>query len=89
MAGNLSLRFWGAERLVLQQPGRWEVRSWPDWQLLEAGGGTAIAKSGGDRLAVVAPDDTIRVDGSTPLTLPPAAGRLTDLAWSGGSLAHA
>jgi dipeptidyl aminopeptidase/acylaminoacyl peptidase len=86
MAGNLSLRFWGAERLVLQQPGRWEVRSWPDWQLLEAGGGTAIAKSGGDRLAVVAPDDTIRVDGSTPLTLPPAAGRLTDLAWSGGSL---
>jgi dipeptidyl aminopeptidase/acylaminoacyl peptidase len=86
MAGNLSLRFWGTGRLVLQQPGRWEVRSWPDWQLLEAGGGTAVAEPGGDRLAVVAPDDTIRVDGPTALTLPPGAGRPTGLAWSGGRL---
>ena len=86
MAGHLSLRFWGTGRLVLQQPGRWEVRSWPDWQLLEAGGGTAVAEPGGDRLAVVAPDDTIRVDGkSAALTLPPGAGRPTGLAWSGGS----
>jgi hypothetical protein len=87
MAGHLSLRFWGTGRLVLQQPGRWEVRSWPDWQLLEAGGGTAVAEPGGDRLAVVAPDDTIGVDGkSAALTLPPGAGRPTGLAWSGGSL---
>jgi dipeptidyl aminopeptidase/acylaminoacyl peptidase len=86
MAGNLSLRFWGAERLLLQQPGSWEVRSWPDWRLLEAGGGTAVAEPGGDRLAVAAPDDTIRVDGPAPLALPPGAGRPTDLAWSGGSL---
>lgn len=73
MAGNLSLRFWDAGRLVLQQPGWWEVRSWPDWQLLEAGGGTAVAEPGGDRLAVVAPDGTIRVDGPAALTLPSAA----------------
>ena len=86
MAGNLSLRFWDAGRLVLQQPGWWEVRSWPDWQLLKAGGGTAVAESGGDRLAVVAPDDTIRVDGPTALMPPPGAGRPTGLAWSGGSL---
>jgi dipeptidyl aminopeptidase/acylaminoacyl peptidase len=86
MAGNLSLRFWDAGRLVLQQPGWWEVRSWPDWQLLKAGGGTAVPESCGDRVAVVAPDDTIRVDGPTALTLPPGAGRPTGLAWSGGSL---
>lgn len=73
VAGNLSLRFWGAERLVLQKAGWWEVRSWPDWQLLEAGGGTAVAEPGGDRLAVVAPDGTIRVDGPAALTLPSAA----------------
>jgi dipeptidyl aminopeptidase/acylaminoacyl peptidase len=86
MAGNLSLRFWDAERLVLQQPGSWEVRRWPDWQLLEGGGGTAVTEPGGDRLAVVAPDDTIRVDGPTALTLPPGVGRPTGLAWNGGSL---
>ncbi|SRR6266508_995520 len=86
MAGDLSLRFWDAGRLVLQHPGRWEVRAWPDWQLLEAGGGTAVAEPGGDRLAVVAPDNTIRAGGPHPLTLPRAAGALTDLAWSGGSL---
>jgi dipeptidyl aminopeptidase/acylaminoacyl peptidase len=86
MASDLSLRFWGAERLVLQQLGRWQVRSWPGWQLLEAGGGTAVGEPGGDRLAVAAPDGAIRVDGPAPLTLPPAAGRLTDLAWGGGGL---
>jgi dipeptidyl aminopeptidase/acylaminoacyl peptidase len=87
MAGDLSLRFWDAERLVLQQPGRWQVRSWPDWQLLATGGGTAVGEPGGDRLAVAAPDGTLRVDGkSAALTLPPAAGKLLDLAWSGGSL---
>jgi dipeptidyl aminopeptidase/acylaminoacyl peptidase len=86
MAGDLSLRFWGTERLVLHQPGRWEVHSWPDWQLLKAGGGTAAAEPAGDRLAVVAPDDTIRVDGPAALALPPAAGRPTGLAWNGGSL---
>jgi hypothetical protein len=86
MAGDLSLRFWDTERLVLQQPGRWEVRSWPDWRLLQAGGGTAVAEHDGDRLAVAAPDGTISVDGPEPLTLPSGAGRLTNLAWSGGSL---
>jgi dipeptidyl aminopeptidase/acylaminoacyl peptidase len=86
VAGNLSLRFWGAERLVLQKARCWEVHNWPNWQLLEAGGGTAVAESGGDRLAVVAPDGTIRLDGPTARTLPPVAGRLIDLAWSGGSL---
>jgi dienelactone hydrolase len=86
MAGDLSLWFWDAERLVVQQPGRWEVRSWPGWQLLEAGSGTAVAEPGGDRLAVAAPDGTIRVDGPGSLELPPTAGRLTDLAWSGGGL---
>jgi dienelactone hydrolase len=86
MAGDLSLRFWAVERLVLQEPGRWEVRSWPDWRLLEAGGGTAVAEPGGDRLAVVVPDGTIRAGGLGSLTLPPAAGTLTDLAWNGGSL---
>jgi dipeptidyl aminopeptidase/acylaminoacyl peptidase len=86
MAGDLSLRFWDAGRLVVQQPGRWEVRGWPDWQLLDAGDGTAVAEPSGDRLAVAAPDGTIRVDGSAALTLPLAAGRLSDLVWSGGSL---
>jgi dienelactone hydrolase len=86
MASDLSLRFWGAERLMLRQPGRWEVRGWPGWRLLDAGGGTAVAEPGGDRLAVAAPDGTIRVGGRGPLTLPSAAGRLTDLAWSDGSL---
>jgi dipeptidyl aminopeptidase/acylaminoacyl peptidase len=86
MAGDLSLRFWDAERLVLQLLGRWQVRSWPDWQLLDAGSGTAVAEPGGDRLAVAAPDGTIRAGGPAPLTLPPAAGRPTDLAWSGGGL---
>jgi dipeptidyl aminopeptidase/acylaminoacyl peptidase len=85
-AGDLSLRFWGAERLVLQQPGRWQVRSWPGWRLLEAGSGTAVVEPGGDRLAVAAPDGTIRAGGPAAHRLPRAAGRLTGLAWSGGSL---
>jgi dipeptidyl aminopeptidase/acylaminoacyl peptidase len=86
MADDLSLRFWGADRLLLQRPGRWEVHGWPDWRLLDAGGGTAVAEPDGDRLAVVAPDGTIRVDGSGPLALPPAAGAPTSLAWSGEGL---
>jgi dipeptidyl aminopeptidase/acylaminoacyl peptidase len=86
MAGKLSLRFWDAGRLVLQQPGWWEVRGWPDWQRLQAGVGTAVAEPAGDRLAVIASDNTIRVDGAAALTLPPAAGSPTGLAWSGGSL---
>jgi dipeptidyl aminopeptidase/acylaminoacyl peptidase len=86
MAGDLTLRFWGTERLVLQRPGGWEVRGWPDWRLLGAGSGTAVAEPAGERLAVVAPDDSVRVDGAASLTLPPAAGRLTGFAWSGDSL---
>jgi dipeptidyl aminopeptidase/acylaminoacyl peptidase len=89
MAADCSLWFWGAERLVLQRPGRWQVRSWPDWRLLEGGSGTAATEPGGDRLAAAAPDGTIRVDGPAPLTLPRAAGRLTNLAWSGGGLVMA
>jgi dienelactone hydrolase len=86
MAGDCSVWFWDAERLVLQQPGRWEVRGWPDWRLLEAGSGTAVAEPGGDRVAVATPDGMIMVDGADSLTLPRAAGRLTGLAWSGGGL---
>jgi Prolyl oligopeptidase family len=86
MAGDVSLRFWDAQRLVIQQPGGWQVRSWPDWRLLDAGAGTTAAEPGGDRLAVAAPDGTLTVDGAAPLTLPSAAGSLTDLAWSEGSL---
>jgi dipeptidyl aminopeptidase/acylaminoacyl peptidase len=86
MAGDRSLRFWGADRLLLQQPGRWEVHGWPDWRLLDAGGGTAVVEPAGDRLAVAAPDGTVRVDGSDPLALPPMAGGPTGLAWSGGGL---
>jgi dipeptidyl aminopeptidase/acylaminoacyl peptidase len=86
MARDFSLWFWDADRMVLQQPGRWEVRDWPGWQLLEAGSGIAVAEPGGNRLAVAAPDDTIRVDGAASLTLPPVAGTPTDLAWSGDSL---
>jgi dipeptidyl aminopeptidase/acylaminoacyl peptidase len=86
MAGDLSLRFWGADRLLLQQPGRWEVHGWPDWRLLDAGSGTAVAEPDGDRLAVAAPDGTIRVEGSGPLALPQTAGGPTGLAWSGGGL---
>ena len=86
MAGDLLLRFWDAERLLLQWPGRWQVRSWPDWQLLANGDGTAVAEPGGNRVAAAVPDGTIRVDGSAALTLPPAAGRLTDLTWSEGGL---
>jgi dipeptidyl aminopeptidase/acylaminoacyl peptidase len=89
MAGDLLLRFWDADRLVLQQPGRWEVRGWPDWQLLAAGSGTAVAEPGGDRVAVAAPDGTISVDGPAALTLSLAAGTPTDLAWSGGGLVAA
>jgi hypothetical protein len=86
MAGDLLIRFWDAERLLLQRPGRWQVRSWPDWQLLANGDGTAVAEPAGNRVAVAVPDGTIRVDGSAALALPPAAGRLTDLAWSEGGL---
>jgi dienelactone hydrolase len=86
MTGDLSVRCWDAGRLLLQRPGRWEVRGWPDWRRLAGGEGTAVAEPGGDRLAVAAPDGTIRVDGAGALALPPAAGTLTDLAWSAGSL---
>jgi dipeptidyl aminopeptidase/acylaminoacyl peptidase len=86
MAGDLSLRFWDAQRLVLQRPGRWEVRSWPDWRPLATGDGIGVAEPSGYRLAVAAPDGTIRAGGPAPLTLPPAAGKLTDLTWSGGGL---
>jgi hypothetical protein len=43
MAGELLLRFWDAERLMLQRPEAWEVRSWPDWRPLATGAGTAVA----------------------------------------------
>jgi dipeptidyl aminopeptidase/acylaminoacyl peptidase len=84
MAGDLWLRFWGADRVLLQRPGRWEVHGWPDWRLLDAGGGTAVAEPDGDRLAVLAPDGAVRVAGSGPLALPPTGGAPTGLAWSGG-----
>jgi dipeptidyl aminopeptidase/acylaminoacyl peptidase len=86
MAAELSLRFWDAGRLLAQRPGRWDLRSWPDWQLLQTGGGTAVGEPGGDRLAVAAPDGAIRVAGAAALALPPAAGTPTDLVWSGDSL---
>jgi hypothetical protein len=86
MAAGLSLRFWDTGRLLVQRPGRWEVRSWPDWRLLEVGVGIAVAEPGGDRLAVAAPDGTIGVAGAAARTLPSAAGTPTDLVWSGDSL---
>ena len=72
--------------MVLQQPGRWEMRGWPGWQLLEAGSGIAAVEPGGNRIAVTTPDGTIRAGGLASLTLPPVAGTPTDLAWSGDSL---
>jgi dipeptidyl aminopeptidase/acylaminoacyl peptidase len=89
MAAELSLRFWDAERLLVQLPGRWEVHGWPNWQLLDEGVGTAVGEHGGDRLAVVAPDGTIRVAGAAAPTLPPDAGTPTGLAWNGESLVAA
>jgi dipeptidyl aminopeptidase/acylaminoacyl peptidase len=86
MAAELSLRFWDAGRLLVQRPGGWEVRGWPDWQLLGAGSGTAVGEPGGDRLAVAAPDGTIRVAGAAALAVPPAAGTPTSLVWSAGGL---
>jgi hypothetical protein len=86
MAAELSLQFWDTGRLLVQGPGRWEVRSWPDWRLLEVGVGIAVAEPGGDRLAVAAPDGTIGVAGAAARTLPPVAGTPTELVWSGDSV---
>jgi dienelactone hydrolase len=86
MPRDLSLQFWDLERLLVQRPDRWEVRSWPDWRLLQAGEGTAATEPGGGRLAVATPDGTIAVNGSGPVGLPAGAGMVVAVAWAGGSL---
>jgi hypothetical protein len=86
MPRDLSLQFWDVERLLVQRPDHWEVRSWPDWRLLQAGEGTAATEPGGGRLAVATPEGTITVDGSGPVGLPAGAGMVVAVVWAGGSL---
>lgn len=83
---RVSIRFWDNERVVLREPGRWEIRSWPSWDLVESGRGSPIVEWAGRRLAVIEPDGPVVVLGRPPLRLPAEAGVPREFAWLGDGL---
>lgn len=57
-----SLVWWGSDRIVLSDRSGWEVRSWPEGVVVNAGDGLAIPDGDGRRWAVVTPHG-VEVDG--------------------------
>lgn len=82
MPRDPALTFWGAGRVLLQLRGQWELRGWPDWQVLQSGRGAAASEPGGERLAVATGERSIAVSGTARLELPAEAGQLVDLDWT-------
>lgn len=85
-ARRISIRFWGSERVVLSEPGQWEIRSWPAWLLLQHGSGSLVVDWSGHRSAVVQPGGDIVLSDGPDLRLPPEAGPLGNVAWLGDGL---
>lgn len=83
---RLSIRFWDNERVVLREPGRWEIRRWPSWDLVESGGGSLLVEWAGRRLAVIEPGGSVVVAGRPPFRLPAEAGVPREFAWLGDGL---
>jgi len=57
-----ALAWWGSARIVLSGRDAWEVRSWPDGVLVDAGAGLAVPGPDGERWAV-ATSDRVEIDG--------------------------
>lgn len=71
-----SLAWWGLDRIVLSGRQEWEVRSWPEGVVVDAGDGLAIPESDGRRWAVATPKG-VKVDGvchALPGPIQPRAG---------------
>ncbi len=83
---RVSIPFWDNERVVLREPGRWEIRRWPSWDLVERGRGSLRVEWAGRRLAVIEPGGPVVVSGRPPFRLPAEVGVPRDLAWFGDGL---
>lgn len=77
-------RFWGCDRLVLQE-GResWRVLAWPSCESLGTGAGPAVLEPAGQRMAAVTADGHLVVEGRPAGQLPAGAGPVVEAVWDG------
>ncbi len=57
-----ALAWWGSDRIVLSGSAAWELRSWPEGLVVDAGEGLAVPRPAGARWAVATPV-AVEVDG--------------------------
>lgn len=77
-----SLAWWGPARIVLYGRDAWEVRSWPEGALVDAGAGLAVPGPDGERWAV-ATSDEVEIDGVRH-PLPDSIQARSGCWWRGG-----
>lgn len=77
------VQFWGRDRLLLADEGRWRLLSWPALEELAAGEGRPAPEPGGDRMAVLDPGGAVRILDGPSVHVPAKAGGIVGLGWDG------